>query len=324
MRETLTLLSAAAWIGQKTEGTNLAPGWLKHRGLLGQLHEIFSTIDDLPELREVHLEEQDKLFEEHFPDKAHNFPSVTNYNKHLSNIVEDQLGLLNFVLTIGGDHSIALGTLSGVLKHNPNTKIIWVDAHVDINTPLTSPSGNIHGMPLSFLLKLYSHPMTDEYTRWIPQLDPKNIVVIGARDIDEGEVKLLTENGICVYTSKEVKAYGVEQVIKEATKKLDPWGKDPFHISFDIDGIDPSYAPSTGTPAKGGLTLNEAKSIIKEVRKTGRLNSMDLVEVNPMLGDEEDLQVTANTVFDLLHSLKVEDTHISQNISKNKAPLILN
>jgi len=320
MRETLTLISAAAWIGQRKEGTNLAPGWLKHKGLLDVLRETFLTVDDLPELRENQLEEEDRLFNEHFDGRAHNFPTTARYNHHLSNVVEEQLHLQNFVLTLGGDHSVALGTLSGVLRANPNTKIIWVDAHTDINTPETSPSGNIHGMPLSFLMKLYQHPMTDEYLSFVPKLDPKNVIVIGARDIDKGELELITKTGMTVYTSKEVKAYGVETVIKEARKKLDPFNRDPFHISFDIDGIDPTYAPSTGTAVNGGLTLNEAKYLIEDVRRTGRLHSMDLVEVNPMLGNQEDLQTTLDTTFSLIHSLKAPRTNIKIPNKEKKSP----
>ncbi|TNF28346.1 MAG: arginase [Deltaproteobacteria bacterium] len=324
MRETLTLIQAAAWIGQRKEGTNLAPGWLKHRGLLDVLRETFLTIDDLPELRETLLEEEDQIFAEHFSARAYNFPSVAKYNRHLSTLVEEQMNLLNFVLTVGGDHSIALGTLSGVLRANPNTKIIWVDAHTDINTPETSPSGNIHGMPLSFLMKLYQHPMTDEYMDFVPRLDPKNVIVIGARDIDKGEVELITKTGMTVYTSKEVKAYGIETVIKEARKKLDPYNKDPFHISFDVDGIDPTYAPSTGTAVAGGLTLNEAKYLIEDVRRTGRLNSMDLVEINPMLGTQEDLQTTLDTTFSLIQSLKAPESKTKNDSSDKKLPLNLN
>lgn len=317
MRETLTLISAAAWIGQRKEGTNLAPGWLKHKGLLDVLRETFLTVEDLPELRESLLEKEDQLFAEHFDGRAHNFPSAARYNRHLSNLIEEQMNLMNFVLTVGGDHSIALGTLSGVLRANPNTKIIWVDAHTDINTPVTSPGGNIHGMPLSFLMKLYQHPMTDEYLHFVPKLDPKNVIVIGARDIDKGELELITQTGMTVYTSKEVKAYGIETVIKEARKKLDPFNKDPYHISFDIDGIDPTYAPSTGTAVHGGLTLNEAKYLIEDVRKTGRLNSMDLVEVNPMLGNQEDLETTLKTTFSLLQSLKAPHS-VLENPKKEK------
>ncbi len=323
MRETLTLISAAAWIGQRKEGTNLAPGWLKHRGLLEVLKKTFLTVDDLPELRETLLEKEDELFAEHFSARAHNFPSVIKYNKHLSHLVEEQMNLMNFVLTVGGDHSIAIGTLSGVLRANPNTKIIWVDAHADINTPETSPSGNIHGMPLSFLMKLFKNPMTDEYTDFIPTLNPKNVIVIGARDIDKGEVDLITKTGMTVYTSKEVKAYGMETVIKEARKKLDPYNNESFHISFDIDGIDPSYAPSTGTAVSGGLTLNEAKYLVEDVRRTGRLNSMDLVEINPMLGNEEDLQKTLDTTFSLIQSLKAPNSALDLPKSENKTPQIL-
>lgn len=324
MRETLTLISASAWIGQRKEGTNLAPGWLKHKGLLDVLRETFLTADDLPELRENQLEEEDKLFDEHFEGRAHNFPTTARYNQHLSNVIEEQMNLQNFVLTLGGDHSVALGTLSGVLRANPNTKIIWVDAHTDINTPETSPSGNIHGMPLSFLMKLYQHPMTDEYLHYVPKLDPKNVIVIGARDIDKGELELITKTGMTVYTSKEVKAYGIETVIKEARKKLDPFNRDPFHISFDIDGIDPTYAPSTGTAVSGGLTLYEAKYLIEDVRRTGRLNSMDLVEVNPMLGNQEDLQTTLETTFSLIHSLKAPQTKLDIPNTEKKTPLNLN
>jgi len=198
----------------------------------------------------------------------------------------------NFMLSIGGDHSIAMGTIAGILKSRPDTGVIWIDAHADINTPETSGSGNVHGMPVAFLMK---HPATHNLPafKWLeqyPTLHPKNLVYIGLRDVDGGEKEIIREFGIKTFSMQDVDKYGISQVMEKAISYLtnDRRTDVPIHLSLDIDGVDPLFAPSTGTRVFGGLTYREAYFICESVAETGLLASMDLVEVNPTLGDSEE------------------------------------
>jgi len=197
-------------------------------------------------------------------------------------------------LTLGGDHSLAMGTISGVLSAHPDACVVWVDAHADINTPATSASGNIHGMPVAFLLGIAgelpksSPPADPEPFSWIkPVLRPDRIVYIGLRDVDAGEKKILREHGIRAFSMHEVDRYGIGRVVEMALKHVNPDGTRPIHLSFDVDALDPSVAPSTGTPVRGGLTFREGHYICEAIAETGLLVGLDIMEVNPSLGSSD-------------------------------------
>lgn len=192
------------------------------------------------------------------------------------------------VLTLGGDHSIAIGTISGTAKAirerlGREMAVIWVDAHADINTPETSESGNIHGMPVAFLTGLATSERKDIFG-WIEknqQISTNKLVYIGLRDIDRGEKRILREHGIRAFSMHDIDRHGIGRVMEMALAHI---GSDtPIHLSFDVDALDPQWAPSTGTPVRGGLTLREGDFIAECVHETGQLIAMDLVEVNPSL-----------------------------------------
>lgn len=196
-----------------------------------------------------------------------------------------------FVVTIGGDHSIAIGTVSGTAKAirerlGREIAVIWVDAHADINTPETSDSGNIHGMPVSFLTGLAKDDREDVFG-WLKEehmLSTKKLVYIGLRDIDKGEKKILREHGIKAFSMHDIDRHGIGKIMDMALGWI---GSDtPIHLSFDIDALDPIYAPSTGTAVRGGLTLREGDFICECVADTGSLIALDLVEVNPSLDEK--------------------------------------
>lgn len=217
-----------------------------------------------------------------------------------------------FVLTLGGDHSIAIGSVSGIAKAirerlGREMAVIWVDAHADINIPETSDSGNIHGMPMAFLTRLAREEKKDIFG-WMQDehiVSTQKLVYIGLRDVDRGEKKLLRDNGIKAFSMHDIDRYvfsfafpGVVEVIFVLTSfssashgigrvvemALAHIGNDtPIHLSFDVDALDPQWAPSTGTPVRGGLTLREGDFICEAVHETGNLVAMDLVEVNPSL-----------------------------------------
>jgi arginase len=217
--------------------------------------------------------------------------AVSAVTQALSQQVYDHAKEGRFVLTLGGDHSIAIGTISGTAKAirerlGRDMAVIWVDAHADINTPETSDSGNIHGMPVAFLTGLASDKpdapfgwITDEH-----RVSVKKIVYIGLRDVDRGEKKILRENGIKAFSMHDIDRHGIGKVMDMALGWI---GSDtPIHLSFDIDALDPRFAPSTGTAVRGGLTLREGDFIAECVHETGSLVALDLVEVNPSLEEE--------------------------------------
>ncbi|MER3451272.1 MAG: arginase [Thermus sp.] len=183
-----------------------------------------------------------------------------------------------FPIVLGGDHSLSMGSVSGVAARG-QVGVVWVDAHGDFNTPETSPSGNIHGMPLAVLAGL-GHPRLVEAFK---SLDPSHIVLIGVRSLDPGERRLLQELGVRVYTMHEVDRLGIARIAEETLKHLEGL---PLHLSLDADVLDPSLAPGVGTPVPGGLTYREAHLLMELFAASGRVRSLDLVEVNPILDEK--------------------------------------
>lgn len=255
-------------------------------GLINQLQEDLEL--------EVIYDGQAHVYNDIIPehDPVHrgmkNPQAVSNVTQKLSQQVYDHARAGRFVLTLGGDHSIAIGTISGTAKAirerlNREIAVIWVDAHADINTPETSDSGNIHGMPVAFLTGL-AGDTADKPFGWIQEehkLRVSKLVYIGLRDVDSGEKKILREHGIKAFSMHDVDRHGIGKVVDMALAWI---GTDtPIHLSFDIDALDPMWAPSTGTAVRGGLTLREGDFIAECVHQTGNMVALDLVEVNPRL-----------------------------------------
>lgn len=214
--------------------------------------------------------------------------AVSAVTQQLSSQVYEHAREGRFVLTLGGDHSIAVGTVSGTARAirerlGREIAVIWVDAHADLNTPETSESGNIHGMPVAFLTGLATEKPGAPFG-WLQdvhRLSINKLVYIGLRDVDRGEKKLLRDHGVKAFSMYDVDKYGIGRVMEMALAWI---GSDtPIHLSFDVDALDPQYAPSTGTPVRGGLTLREGDFIAECVHETGQLIALDLVEVNPSL-----------------------------------------
>ena len=234
--------------------------------------------------------------------------AVSAATRQLSQQVYEHSSAGRLALTLGGDHSIAIGSISGTSKAirerlGREVAVIWVDAHADINTPEMSPSGNLHGMPMAFLTRLAREHNKDDAFGWIEDehvVNTQKLVYIGLRDVDRGEKVLLREQGIKAFSMHDIDRYyyllfsygrlfiyspsaryGIGRVVEMALGHI---GRDsPIHLSFDVDALDPQWAPSTGTPVRGGLTLREGDFICECVHETGNLVAMDLVEVNPSL-----------------------------------------
>eukprot|EP00397_Hematodinium_sp_SG-2012_P028784 GEMP01030342.1.p1 GENE.GEMP01030342.1~~GEMP01030342.1.p1 ORF type:complete len:389 (+),score=77.40 GEMP01030342.1:84-1250(+) len=222
----------------------------------------------------------------------------------LYEVVREAVNAGDFVLTLGGDHSIAAATITALTSEKyPDLAVVWVDAHADANTPATSPSLQYHGMPAAHILGWFArNPPGFEWFPTKPCVEEARFAYIGLRDIDKMEGELLRKSGIHVYTMRDVDRLGIATCIQEALTRIDPNCIRPLHLSVDIDAVDPQYAPGTGTLARGGLSYREVHYICEEMALTNRLVSMDLVEVNPALdppaqipahgmhGDDPDIQ----------------------------------
>lgn len=210
----------------------------------------------------------------------------------------------NFLLTIGGDHSIAAASLSALVDTRyKDLSVIWVDAHADANTPMTSPSLHYHGMPAAHLLGWFEkNPPGFEWFSETAVLQESRFAFIGLRDIDPLEGELLKKSGVHYYTMRDVDELGIAKVIKSALNKIDPNNIRPLHLSLDIDAVDPLFAPGTGTLARGGLTYREIHYICEEMAMTNRLVSMDMVEINPALEPSAQVPAKSTSPAGLLRS----------------------
>ena len=206
------------------------------------------------------------------------FSIIQNVCRELAVHVASSIGEGAFPIVLGGDHSVAIGTLAGLRGAlGSPAALIWFDAHGDINSPSTSPSGNVHGMPVYYAVRN-------------GDLDPRCSVLIGLRDVDPGERATIRELELAAFTMSDVDRLGMEGVIERA---LDVTGDRPLHVSFDMDAIDPSEAPGVGTPVKGGITYREAHLALEEVAASGRLRSLEITEINPILDRENKTAILA-------------------------------
>ncbi|KAF2835643.1 Ureohydrolase [Patellaria atrata CBS 101060] len=288
-RDDLGLVAVGFSGGQCKAGVDAAPMALIESGLIDQLKNDLDF--DVTYDGQVHS--YSEMIPADDPDhRGMKKPrAVSAVTKALSEQVYEHASKGRFVLTLGGDHSIAIGSIGGTAKAirerlGREIAVIWVDAHADINTPETSDSGNIHGMPVAFLAGLAKEEREDIFG-WIQddqRISTKKLVYIGLRDIDRGEKKILKENGIRAFSMHDIDRHGIGRVMDMALGWI---GTDtPIHLSFDIDALDPQWAPSTGTAVRGGLTLREGDFIAECVAETGSLVALDLVEVNPALDEE--------------------------------------
>jgi arginase len=243
---------------------------------------------------------------EHNLDELNSVPPPLKNVRYTSAVAKDVMKQVSstcangsLALTIGGDHSLGMGTIAGSISVYPNLGVIWVDAHADINTPETTTSGNLHGMPLSFVMGIASNKSFDE---WLPtyKLHPSRLVYIGLRDVDPGEKEILKQYNIKAFSMHEVDKYGIGKIMDMTLEYL---GRDsPIHLSFDVDALDPSVCPSTGTPVRGGLTFREGHYINEVLAESGCLVAVDIMEVNPILGDSNASDSTVSVGLSLTRS----------------------
>lgn len=307
---TVSVLSAPMTYGQPYVGTDYGPTLLKEAGLLQQLTSLSWRVEDCPPLDFDNLPiHATSSSISSLIGKAKNHLHVGAGTKMLAEVVEQKLAAGRFPLILGGDHSIGIGSLAGILKAKPHTGVLWIDAHADLNSPALSESGNMHGMPIGFMME--GVMQQDEIIpgfEWLadyPKLAPDSLVYVGLRDVDAPERRLIRDLGIVAYTMTDIDRYGIGGVMQRALNHLMRNNNinRPLHLSFDIDAVDPILAPATGTKVRGGLTFREAHYVAEAVAWTGNLASAEIVELNPTLSTEKGANETIELGLQLLTSM---------------------
>jgi arginase len=258
----------------------MGPSAIRIAGVAGRLEELGNKVVDEGDVVIKNMEEL-KVGNE----RARYLAEIARASSILARKIDRIMGLNHFPLVLGGDHSIAVGTVSGIAafaqRQGKKLGLIWIDAHGDINTPESSPSGNIHGMPLAALLGFGASGLTS-IAGTSPKVDASNVALVGVRSLDSGEKKRLKETGVQVHTMSDIDRHGVDRVMKKALARVTE-ETDYVHVSFDLDAVDPSVAPGVGTPVKGGLDYREAHLIMEVIADAGVMTSLEMVEVNPIL-----------------------------------------
>lgn len=260
-------------LGQSRRGVDMGPGALRYAGLDDHLRGLGYEVHDFGN---IETPVRDTLP----PEGGLAFlPAVVTAAEAMYQVGRHAIAEGCLPLFIGGDHSIAVGTIGGV-SHDAPCGVLWIDAHGDFNTPESSPSGNLHGMPLAALMGLGA-PKLVNLGRPGPKLTASQVVIVGARDLDPEERRLIRNSGIGVYTMRDIDERGIAAVAKEALARLSHLPR--LHVSLDMDALDPREVPGVGTPVPGGLTYREAHLLMELIADTGRVGSLDVVEINPIL-----------------------------------------
>lgn len=272
----------------------MGPSAIRYAGLQERLQILGYEVVDEGNIRasdQQRLEQQDT--------RLLNLEEVIQVNTELANMVKLVVENQRTPLVLGGDHSIAIGTLAGLSLHYKNLGVIWFDAHADLNTPETTPSGNIHGMPLATSIGL-GHERLTSILHSEAKIQAENIIIIGGRSIDEGERVLIKERGIQVYTMHEIDRLGMTHVMEQTLAYFKEKQIDGLHLSLDLDALDPLYTPGVGTPVAGGITYRESHLAMEMIQESGLLTSAEFVEVNPILDEHNK---TADVAVALVGSL---------------------
>ncbi len=274
------LLGVPMDLGSGRRGVDMGPSAIRIAGVAKQLAELGHRVIDDGDVVIKNMEEL-KVGNE----RARYLPEIGRASAIIARKAERIIGLGHFPLVLGGDHSIAIGTVSGLAafaqSQGKKLGLLWIDAHGDINTPETSPSGNIHGMPLATLLGYGAAELTS-IGGPSAKISPANVALVGIRSLDTGEKKRLKETGVQVHTMSDIDRHGVHRVMKKALARVTD-GTDFVHVSLDLDAVDPAVAPGVGTPVKGGLDYREAHLIMEIIADAGVMTSLEVVEVNPIL-----------------------------------------
>ncbi len=288
----VAVIGAALDLGQGRRGVDMGPSAMRYAGLEERLGTLGYSVTDHGNVETAHPESTAVLDE-----RARYLPEILDACARVAALVGDAGRAGAVPLVLGGDHSVAIGTLAGLARrHGTPGAVIWIDAHGDLNTPDTSPSGNVHGMPLAVALGLGGDAFTVG-TLDLPALDPRRTVLVGVRSLDPDERDLVRRLGVRVFTMSEIDRIGIERALQEALDRVS--GSAWVHVSLDLDVLDPEIAPGVGTPVRGGLTYREAHLALELIAESGLVGSFEVVEVNPILDREN---TTAELAVELVAS----------------------
>jgi len=285
----IAVIGAGLDLGQGRRGVDMGPSAIRYADLNGRLRELGLEVDDRGDVESPVPEATAEGGA-----SARYLAPIKDVCAQIAELVSDAVAQGQVPLTIGGDHSIAMGTLGGMARARGAGAALWVDAHGDLNRPSTSPTGNVHGMPLAAALGVAGPEFEDDA---YPVPSVTRVALVGVRSLDPGERDLIRELDVRVFTMSEIDKLGVERVMREALAYLA--GEAFVHVSVDLDAVDPMFAPGVGTPVRCGLTYREAHLALELVAESGLLDSIDVVEVNPILDRENE---TAKLAVELVAS----------------------
>ncbi|MFY9610449.1 MAG: arginase [Blastocatellia bacterium] len=279
MKKKARIIGVPMDLGAGRRGVDMGPSAIRIAGINQAIALLGYEVSDAGN---VHVRPAEAI--ERTSPRAHFLPQIAEAAEELAAMVEAALEDGALPVILGGDHSIAIGSVAGVAsfcrKREQKVGIIWLDAHTDVNTPETSPSGNIHGMPLAALLGYGARPLT-HVAGFAPKVLPENVAVIGARSIDPGEREFVKSSGVRVFPMSELDERGFPAVVAEAVN-IASMNTAGIHVTMDMDFIDPFYAPGVGTPERGGATYREGHLAMEKIADSGRVLSVELTEVNPV------------------------------------------
>jgi arginase len=280
LKKTIKIIGVPMDLGASRRGTDMGPSALRIAGLGDKIRELGLVVDREEDIVVPAMET--RLVED---PKARYKPQILDVCTQLALRTQEILAKGHLPLVLGGDHSIAMGTFSGVSAHfrekSESVGLLWFDAHGDMNIPGVSPSGNIHGMPLAHLLGR-GDPDLAGILGFSPKVKPENVAIIGLRSIDAGERKIIRESGINAYTMRDIDERGMANIANEALEVVNN-GTAGFHVSFDVDGCDPSVIPGSGTLVPGGVRFREAHLLMEYCADTNKMCSLEIVELNPFM-----------------------------------------
>ena len=287
----VAIIGAKLDLGSGRRGVDMGPSAIRYAGLHERLTGIGYECVDWGDVQTFVLEATEQTDE-----TARYLPEIKAACGQVAKLVGRALEQGAIPLVLGGDHSVALGTLGGLAQLRGVGGVLWIDAHGDLNTPETSPSGNVHGMPLAAAIGLTNGRFaSDAWT--LPALDPGRVALVGLRELDRQERGRIRELGIRAYTMSDIDRIGIERAVRESLDHVA--GPNFVHVSLDMDALDPDVAPGVGTPVRGGLSYREAHLALELVAESGSAGSFEVVEVNPILDRENE---TASLAVELVAS----------------------
>ena len=282
MPQKIRIIGVPMDLGASRRGVDMGPSALRVAGLQARIKQLGHQVEDIGNIPVKQPEEMP-----YGEKRAKYIEEIADACKDLGTAVQKSLEDGYMPLVLGGDHSIAVGSVSGVGAHFRQEKksvgCVWLDAHSDMNTPETSPSGNVHGMPLSALMGYGTEELYDLFG-YKPKIEPQNVALVGVRDLDSHEKKFIKKLGVKAFTMREIDERGMREVMSDALKyAMDD--TDGIVVSLDMDFVDPSDAPGVGTPVRGGVTYREAHLAMEMIADSEAMVSMEIVEINPVIDE---------------------------------------